>query len=230
MYYLLNSNLSGAQTTQITNPCCTCSLFHSRHRFYRVGTSQLHHVWKKGKIHIALILSKKTRNKYLHLFLGKCIFNDVTTVKALLLHEGLVVIPAAAESSPYVSWTLRVWTFEEYSIFLSAGKPLQASSAKSQNTDHWWQCGHRRMWHSSTALSRSIHLPKSLLLLQATDLLSLTPVQFLCSSSDNSRTVLDILMGMFSGFLPRIWPSSCTTIIFFCLFLPYIHYDMDHHF
>lgn len=58
---------------------------------------------KKGKIHIALISSKKTRNKYLHLFLGKCIFNDVTTVKALLLHEGFVVIPEAADSSLSVS-------------------------------------------------------------------------------------------------------------------------------
>lgn len=231
MYYLLNSNLSGAQSTQITNPCRTCSLFHSRHPFYGVGTSQLHHIWKKkkSKIHIAVIWAKKTRNKSLHLFPSKGILKDVTMVKTLSPHEGFVVIPVATDSSPHVSRTLRVWTFEEYSTFLSAGKLLQASSARSQNTNHWWQSGHGWMWYSSTALSRSIHLPKSLLLFQATDLLSLVPGQFLCSSSDNSRTVLDILMGTFSGFLPWIWPSSCTALG--CVFFwPYIHYDMDHNF
>lgn len=129
MYYLLNSNLSGAQSTQITNPCRTCSLFHSRHPFYGVGTSQLHHIWKKkkGKIHIAVIWAKKTRNKSLHLFPSKGILKDVTMVKTLSPHEGFVVIPVATDSSPHVSRTLRVWTFEEYSTFLSAGKLLQAS-------------------------------------------------------------------------------------------------------
>lgn len=49
------------------------------------------------------------------------------------------------------------------------------------------------------AEEHSTHLPKFLLLPQTPNLLTLEPAQFLCSSFDNSRTVLDILLGKFSG-------------------------------
>lgn len=76
---------------------------------------------------------------------------------------------------------------------------FQALSAKSQNRNYWRQRGHRWMCQSSRVLPQSIHLPKFLLVPQTPNLLTLEPAQFSCSSFDNSRTVLDILSGMFSG-------------------------------
>lgn len=83
------------------------------------------------------------------------------------------------------------------------------------------------MWQSSTSLPWRIHLPKFLLLLQTPNLLTLEPAQFLCSSFDNSCTGLDILLGMFSRFFCHGF--GCLPLLPW-VFLPYIHYDMDHNF